>query len=125
MESYRLTIFGLPVNAFVSYSRRDNSQQRLVEIESLLRRVGDIYIDDLHHPLDVDRHIAAKDALSAADVFVAVLSATYAQTAWTRYELCVAANRGIPLLVLTRTGVLRTAQYEELLSRQMLDGQSV
>ncbi|MFI7159630.1 TIR domain-containing protein [Micromonospora chalcea] len=103
------------MNAFVSYSRRDNPLGRLAEIEALLSRIDTIYIDDLHHPLDVDRHVAVIAALDAADAFIAVASPHYPQTPWTRYEVKEAARRGLPLLLLTETDAIRSARYDELL----------
>jgi hypothetical protein len=99
---------------FVSYSRRDNPLSRLSEIESHLRHVGNIYIDDLHYPPGVDRQVAVEATLAAADIFIAVLSVSYTRTPWTRYELSEAADRDIPLLVFTETGAVRTTQYDEL-----------
>ncbi|MBQ0894651.1 toll/interleukin-1 receptor domain-containing protein [Micromonospora sp. U56] len=103
------------MSAFVSYSRRDNSLGRLAEIEARLSHIGEVYIDDLHHPLNVDRHNAVIAALDAADVFIAVMSPHYPQTPWTRYEVKEAARRGLPLLLLTETGAVRRACYEEIL----------
>ncbi|MEU1644412.1 toll/interleukin-1 receptor domain-containing protein [Micromonospora zamorensis] len=103
------------MNVFVSYSRRDNSLLRLAEIEVRLSHIGEVYIDDLHHPLDVDRHVAVIAALGAADVFIAVASPQYPHTPWTRHEVKEAARRGLPLLLLTETGAVRGARYDELI----------
>ncbi|MET8203090.1 toll/interleukin-1 receptor domain-containing protein [Micromonospora taraxaci] len=103
------------MNAFVSYSRRDNPLWRLAEVELRLGAIGDVYIDDLHHPPNVDRHVAVIAALDAASSFVAVLSPHYAQTPWTRFEVREAARRGLPLLLLTEAGVVRMGCYDELL----------
>ncbi|WP_435151018.1 toll/interleukin-1 receptor domain-containing protein [Micromonospora aurantiaca (nom. illeg.)] len=103
------------MNAFVSYSRRDNPLGRLAEIEELLSQIGTVYIDDLHHPTNIDRHLAVIAALDAADTFIAVASPRYPQTPWTRYEVKEAARRGLPLLLLTETDSVRRARYDELL----------
>jgi hypothetical protein len=103
------------MNAFVSYSRRDNTLGRLAEIEARLSHIGEVYIDDLHHPSNVDRHVAVVAALDAASVFIAVVSPHYPQTPWTRYEVKEAARRGLPLILLTETGAVRRARYDELL----------
>ncbi|MEU1965882.1 toll/interleukin-1 receptor domain-containing protein [Micromonospora sediminicola] len=103
------------MNAFVSYSRRDNPFGRLIEIEEQLARIGGAYIDDLHHPPNVDRHVAVIAALDTADAFIAVITPHYPLTPWTRYEVKEAARRGLPLLLLTETGAVREARYDELL----------
>ncbi|MET8367625.1 toll/interleukin-1 receptor domain-containing protein [Micromonospora sp. NPDC005194] len=103
------------MNAFVSYSRRDNPLGRLAEVELQLGAIGDVYIDDLHHPPNVNRHVAVIAALEAASTFIAVLSPHYAQTPWTRYEVREAARRGLPLLLLTEAGAVREGSYDELL----------
>jgi hypothetical protein len=102
------------MNVFVSYSRRDNPVNRLIEIESHLRHIGNVYIDDLHHPPNVDRHVAVKAALMAADAFVAVISPNYLHTPWTRYELSEATNRSVPLLLFTQTNEVRACRNEDL-----------
>jgi hypothetical protein len=99
------------MNAFVSY----NTLGRLAEIEARLSHIGEVYIDDLHHPSNVDRHVAVVAALDAASVFIAVVSPHYPQTPWTRYEVKEAARRGLPLILLTETGAVRRARYDELL----------
>jgi len=91
------------MNVFVSYSRADNSPERLLEIELILAPLGTVYIDDLHYPPNADRYTAVHAALAAADLFLAVISNNYLHTPWTRYEFIRALRRGIPLLALTKT----------------------
>ncbi|WBB79571.1 hypothetical protein O7606_26050 [Micromonospora sp. WMMD882] len=100
----------------MSYSRRDNSLERLVQIEALLGHLKSVYIDDLHHPHDIDRHFAVTCALEAAGTFIAVVSPNYLHTLWTRFEASEAARRGVPLLLLTGTDTLRPARYDELVA---------
>ncbi|MFJ7042277.1 toll/interleukin-1 receptor domain-containing protein [Streptomyces sp. NPDC101112] len=88
---------------FVSYARRDNSFERLHEIRELLR--GDaceIYIDDLedHQPGD-DRYQVVVNALTEADVFVAVESRHYLDTSWTRWEFETALRMNVEMVALS------------------------
>ncbi|MGK5521267.1 toll/interleukin-1 receptor domain-containing protein [Micromonospora sp. URMC 107] len=103
------------MNAFVSYSRRDNPLRRLAEIEAQLSHLGHVYIDDLHHPPSIDRHAAVIAALKTAEVFIAVTSPNYPHTPWTRFEVSEAARRKIPLLLLTTNDEIRSAYYDEIL----------
>ncbi|MGW5081873.1 toll/interleukin-1 receptor domain-containing protein [Micromonospora echinospora] len=103
------------MNAFVSYSRRDNPLGRLTEIEAQLSHLGQVYIDDLHHPRGINRHAAVIAALETAEVFIAVMSPNYPHTPWTRFEVSEAARRQVPLLLLTTNDGIRSAYYDEIL----------
>jgi hypothetical protein len=101
---------------FVSYSRSDNSHQRLVEISRQLQATGDsVYIDDIHHPAVGDRRDAVLSALDQAEVFVVVKTENYLRTKWTRFEFERAMDAGIALVVLEFGSGVRSETYEGLL----------
>ncbi|WP_443053887.1 toll/interleukin-1 receptor domain-containing protein [Streptomyces sp. NBC_00670] len=86
---------------FVSYARRDNSIARLHQIRALLSDADYVYIDDLEpHVPDTDRSKAVIDALTEANVFVAVASSNYLNTEWTRWEFETALYMKITMTAL-------------------------
>jgi hypothetical protein len=85
---------------FVSYSRIDNPESRLREIEDIVTAIGDPYIDDLHFDPNVDRGVSVMAALELADGFVAVITANYLRSAWTNKEFDLAVDSGKPLYAL-------------------------
>ena len=105
---------------FVSYSRLDNNEERLRELELQLGDLGEVYIDDLHHSANDDRESEVHRALDSAAVFVSILSEHYLKTAWTSKELKVAKRRGIPIYSLLPDGNLRAIPADEIV-RQGLD----
>ena len=107
------------MTVFVSYSRQDNFPLRLWEIESRLRGLGDLYMDDLHHPADVDRHFSVMGALLSADLFVAVLPKNFLRTPWTRFEVTLASAINLPLLKLSTDGKIVPTTSEDLLEDRM------
>lgn len=86
---------------FVSYSRRDNSLQRLLQVRDFLATADHAYIDDLEvHDPHEDRAQAVVNALECADAFVAVQSSNYLRTPWTRWEFNVALGRNMGVAAL-------------------------
>ncbi|WP_457458138.1 toll/interleukin-1 receptor domain-containing protein [Streptomyces sp. TE5632] len=84
---------------FVSYARRDNSVERLHEVRALLGEAGHVYVDDLEaHSLGADRVQSVVNALTCADIFVAIRSDSYLTTEWTRWEFDTALHMGIEML---------------------------
>jgi hypothetical protein len=94
------------VTVFVSYARRDNHPSKLRAIELVARRLGTVYIDDVHGYDAPDRRAAVESALARANMFLGVVSPHYLQTAWTRREFGVAVERDIPILALLPDGQL-------------------
>ncbi|MET8756396.1 TIR domain-containing protein [Lentzea sp. NPDC004782] len=91
------------MRVFVSYSRKDNDDDALREIE---RQVRDLlpgstpYLDDLHHDPDHDRHEGVERAFCESDAFVAVVSPRYRRTHWTRKEFRWAVASPMPIYLL-------------------------
>jgi len=84
------------MSVFVSYSRADNTLQRLTALRDQLAESSDVYVDDLDWETSgADRGDAVRHELARASVFVAVVSASYRKTAWTAWEFDVATARGI------------------------------
>ncbi|NUP49889.1 MAG: toll/interleukin-1 receptor domain-containing protein [Catenulispora sp.] len=101
---------------FVSYSRRDNSPEKLLEIKRLTSKLGEPYIDDLHDHLDGHRGETVEKALHEADSFVVVVTSNYLRTAWTRKEFELALKRGVPMLALKEDGTFIERSTEEWLA---------
>lgn len=91
---------------FVSYSRRDNDDRKLRELQLLLAELGDVYIDDLHHIGSNDRSRAVYRALYTADRFISVISDNYLRTPWTTKEFRIARERGIAMFSLLPDGTM-------------------
>jgi hypothetical protein len=102
------------VIVFVSYSRSDNDEERLREIESQLSDLGQVYIDDLHYSADGDRESEVHRALDSAATFVSVLSEHYLKTAWTSKELEIAKRRRIPIYSLLPNGHLLAIPADQI-----------
>lgn len=100
---------------FVSYSRADNSIERLVHISRSLSWMGHVYVDDLHYDASVDRSALVLDRLNEADTFVAVLTQRYLRTAWTIREVECAQRMDLKLFTLEMTGELRRNSYSSIL----------
>jgi hypothetical protein len=110
------------VIVFVSYSRLDNDEQRLRELEFQLGDLGELYIDDLHHSPNGDRVSEVHRALDAAGAFVSILSENYLKTEWTSKELAVAKRRGIPIYSLLPDGDLRAIPADEVVGQWFDEG---
>lgn len=82
---------------FISYSRSDNDDRRLIEIEKLASLLGTPYLDDLHFDPEADRHEHVMTAMNTADAFLAVITKNYLRTDWTKRELRIAENLGIAI----------------------------
>jgi hypothetical protein len=78
---------------FVSYSRQDHDLDALQAIESIVSKLGQPYIDDLHNNNSGDRLTTVLRALHTADRFILVSSPNYLTTPWTRAEYRIAMNR--------------------------------
>ncbi|MGW8375863.1 toll/interleukin-1 receptor domain-containing protein [Streptomyces sp. ODS28] len=80
---------------FVSYARAENPRGRLLAIKRALSSLGQVYIDDLEeHDPGADRTATVMNALTRADLFVAVHSRSYLRTEWTRLEFHKAQESG-------------------------------
>lgn len=92
------------MKVFVSYSRKDNDDDALREIERQIRSLlpgSTPYIDDLHHDPDHDRHEGVERAFCESEAFVAVWSHQYLRTPWTKKEFrWVLATDEMPIYVL-------------------------
>ncbi|WP_432099787.1 TIR domain-containing protein [Streptomyces sp. WAC 04229] len=88
---------------FVSYARRDNSVDLLCKVRTLLcGDECDVYIDDLEeHGSGVDRLQVVINALTSADIFVALESRHYLTTNWTRWEFETALRMNTEMVALT------------------------
>ncbi|MFC8970798.1 TIR domain-containing protein [[Kitasatospora] papulosa] len=88
---------------FVSYARRDSSADLLCKVRMLLcSDKCDVYIDDLEeHGSGVDRSQVVIDALTSADVFVAIDSRHYLTTDWTRWEFETALRMKTEMVALS------------------------
>ncbi|MFF1839310.1 toll/interleukin-1 receptor domain-containing protein [Streptomyces sp. NPDC058231] len=92
---------------FVSYSRRDNSQDGLRRVRELLiaREATSVYVDDLElHDPAVDRVESVVKALHQADVFCALYSSSYLRSEWTRWEFDVAVASRTQMIALLPDG---------------------
>ncbi|QXV60097.1 toll/interleukin-1 receptor domain-containing protein [Amycolatopsis sp. TNS106] len=99
---------------FVSYSRADNSLERLVALRARLAGSADVYVDDLDWAASgFDREDAVHRELVRASIFVAVVSITYRKTPWTAWEFDVALKRGIPKLAYLSDGRLVDEHSDE------------
>ncbi|MFK0243534.1 toll/interleukin-1 receptor domain-containing protein [Amycolatopsis azurea] len=102
------------MSMFVSYSRADNSLEKLASLRARLAGNAEVYVDDLDWAAaGPDRTETVYHALARASVFVAVVSATYRKTAWTAWEFDVATSRGIPKLAYLPDGRLVDERSDE------------
>jgi hypothetical protein len=96
---------------FVSYSRADHRGDKLWLLAERLDGLGEIYIDDIHYPQQVERDVSVHAALESASVFVAVMTRSYLMTPWTRYELARASQLELPLLIFDADTGIRGGTY--------------
>lgn len=92
------------MKVFVSYSRIDNDETDLRELEDQVRNLfpdSTPYIDDLHHG-GHKRHQGVRRAFEESAAFVAVLSPWYLRTRWTRREYRWALKRRIPMYLIQK-----------------------
>lgn len=102
------------MDVFVSYTRTDNSVDRLRVLEEKLKSLGKVYIDDLHFDPGIDRNVSVETALKAASMLVVIVTSNYLKTEWTNKELRVAEERGIPVKALMPDGVLLDIEPSDL-----------
>lgn len=90
---------------FVSYARQDHTLDQLRIMGERLQGANSIYIDDLeNHGKATDRVRIVVDALTRADIFLAVHSTHYLRTEWTRWELDKALSEGLEVIALLPSG---------------------
>jgi hypothetical protein len=104
------------MSIFVSYSRADNTLERLSQLRGRLAKYSDVYVDDLDWmESGVGRLESVCARLLGASVFVAVVSKNYGKTPWTAWELNCAKLCKIPIFAYLPDGYLIDKSQDEWL----------